>query len=63
MTKLKPSQFTYKLTPEELRDMFANELGVPLDRVSIEPETKWIGYGTMEEKVWDGIKVTVKESK
>jgi len=53
------SQVTYNVGIEELRILIANDLEVDISQVSIEQDTKFVGYGTIERPVFAGLKITV----
>lgn len=56
-------QTVYDLDIRSLRRMFAEEMNVHVEAVSVELKTQQVGYGQAETTVFDGIKVTIDHAK
>ena len=59
---LKSSETTYKLTVDELCEMFAKELSVKTWQVSINENMATGGYGVGEHRYFAGLTVTVNHN-
>jgi len=65
MLKLKSTTTTYRVSLDELKFMFKEQLGDPgmKAEISISPINRTEGYGPQERDVFDGLLVTISENK
>jgi hypothetical protein len=59
--KLKSAVTTYEISLDELKDHFAEQLNVDKKKISVEQRERWSGSQIDEYKVFDGLKITVRD--
>jgi hypothetical protein len=59
--KLKSAVTTYEISLDELKEHFAEQLKVDKSKIYVEQRERWSGSQIDEYKVFDGLKITVRD--